>query len=244
MQRSDQINDLAAALVKAQGKIGGAKKDSTNPHFKSSYADLASVWDAVREPLSANGLAVVQWPRTVENGVEIETMIAHSSGQWMSDILWMPAAKMDAHGLGSAITYGRRYALMSVCGVAPVDDDANAAVAGMASGGGEFRPPGRRPSSWGDGGKPAAVAEAQKDGLTANPPAAKSAAEKNGNAVKRVEWVKASITLFKELDKQGLTDWWKENRERIDVIEGALPTEYERMLAAYDSAIENAARAA
>lgn len=147
MQRSEQINELAAALVKAQGAIGGAKKDSTNPHFKSAYADLASVWDAVRAPLSAAGLAVMQWPRTVENGVEIETMIAHSSGQWMSDTLWMPCVKMDAHGLGSAITYGRRYALMSVMGVAPVDDDGNAAVAGMAGAGGEFRPPKRQGAS-------------------------------------------------------------------------------------------------
>jgi hypothetical protein len=126
--RSPQWNELFAALAKAQGEIGGAKKDSTNPHFRSSYADLASVREVTREPLSKNGLAVVQWPRTSNGGVEIETILGHSSGQYMTCVLWMPVAKMDAHGVGSAITYGRRYALMAVTGVAPVDDDGNGAA--------------------------------------------------------------------------------------------------------------------
>jgi hypothetical protein len=125
--RSPQLGELFAAVAKAQGEIEGAKKDSTNPHFKSKYADLASARDAVQGPLSKNGLALIQWPRTVNNGVEIETWLGHSSGQYMSGTLCMPCGKMDAHGVGSAITYGRRYALMAVTGVAPEDDDGNAA---------------------------------------------------------------------------------------------------------------------
>ncbi len=157
-QRSAQWGDLMTALAKAQGEIGGAKKDSINPAFKqpgkpegSKYADLASVWDAIREPLSKNGLAVMQWPRVVEGAVEIETIVAHGE-QFISDVLWMPCSKMDAHGIGSAITYGRRYALMAVAGVAPEDDDGNGAVdghkpgaPGSAGGGGQFRPARRSP---------------------------------------------------------------------------------------------------
>lgn len=127
--RSPEIDKLAAALVKAQSAMTGATKDATNPHFKNNYADLASVWDAVRKPLTDNGLAVLQFPRTVENGVEIETTLLHATGQYLKDVLWVPASKQDAQGIGSAITYGRRYALMSVTGIAPVDDDGNAAAA-------------------------------------------------------------------------------------------------------------------
>jgi len=131
--RSENINELAAAMAKAQGEVAGAKKDSENPHFRSRYADLASVWDACRGPLSKHGLSVVQFPRLTSIGesawaVEIETTLLHTSGQWMTDTLAVPISKADAQGVGSAITYARRYALGAVVGVAPEDDDANAAV--------------------------------------------------------------------------------------------------------------------
>lgn len=128
MNRSEQINELAAAMAKAQGSIEGAVKDKNNPAFRSKYADLGAVWDAVREPLAKNGLSVVQFPHRVENGVEVETILMHSSGQWISSTLGMPVSKGDAHGLGSAITYARRFSLSAFCGVAPVDDDGNAAT--------------------------------------------------------------------------------------------------------------------
>lgn len=146
-QRSAQWGDLMTALAKAQGEIEGAKKDSQNPHFKSSYADLASVWAAIREPLSKNGLALTQWPRVVNGAVEVETILAHGE-QFISDVLWMPCSKMDAHGIGSATTYARRYALMAVAGVAPEDDDGNGAAiggAGTAGAGTQFRPARRSP---------------------------------------------------------------------------------------------------
>jgi hypothetical protein len=135
VETSEQINDLAAALSKAQKEIKGAVKDSTNPHFKSSYADLASVWEACREAITSNGLAVVQTPHTDEAGnCHIVTMLTHASGQWIRDTFSLPPTKADPQGYGSAITYMRRYALAAIVGVAPEDDDGNAASAGGGSG--------------------------------------------------------------------------------------------------------------
>jgi len=128
MNQSEQLNELAAALSKAQGQIEGAKKDSANPFFKSKYADLASVWEACRKPLTENGLSIIQCPEESENGIAIETMLLHSSGQWKSSRYSMPVSKVDAQAVGSAITYGRRYALSAMVGVAPEDDDGNAAA--------------------------------------------------------------------------------------------------------------------
>lgn len=255
-QRSTQWGDLMVALAKAQGEIEGAKKDSeavVTGSTKRKYADLASVWTAIRAPLTKNGLAVMQWPRVVQNGVEIETIVAHGE-QFISDVLWMPCAQMNAHGIGSAITYGRRYALMAVAGVAPEDDDGDGAmdrsgVPGSAGGGKDFRPPGpRRQSSWGEGGKQAAIEEAQRDGLTANAPAKGATANKAavqintpaaaGNALKRIEWCRAAKDHLSACDEHMARDWREENKERIAVIETALPTEHEALMAAYDLAIE------
>src|SRR6188768_1555109 len=115
MQTSELINELATSLSKAQGKIKGAVKDAENPHFRSKYADLASVWDACREALTKNGLSVIQAPRGVltDGGwtVEVETRLLHSSGEWMGDTITVPVGKPDAQGVGSALTYARRYAL-------------------------------------------------------------------------------------------------------------------------------------
>lgn len=128
MEKSEQINELATALSKAQGAIKGALKDTANPFFKSKYADLSSVWEACRAQLAANGLAVVQTPCEAESGVAVETMLMHASGQWVSNRFLMPVAKSDAQAVGSAITYARRYALAAMVGVAPEDDDGNAAT--------------------------------------------------------------------------------------------------------------------
>lgn len=128
IQMSDEINALAGALAKAQSQIEGAAKDSANPHFKSKYADLASVWAACRDALTANGLSVVQFPgEMVENRMTMTTMLMHSSGQWIRQPLSIPLSKVDAQGYGSATTYARRYALAAVVGVCPEDDDGNAA---------------------------------------------------------------------------------------------------------------------
>lgn len=119
-----EIGKLAAALAKAQGKIEGAKKDSTNPHFKSKYADLASIWDACRQALSENEIAVIQSPEVIDGLMVLKTTIAHSSGESMTGTLLISApANATAQQVGSAITYARRYSLASMVGVAPDDDD-------------------------------------------------------------------------------------------------------------------------
>lgn len=128
MQKSESIAALAAALAKAQGEIQGAHKGAVNTHFKSSYADLASIWDACRAALTKHGLAVMQFARSGDGVVEVETCLAHGSGEWVSETLAVPVSKNDAHGVGSALTYARRYGLASLVGVAPDDDDGNAAV--------------------------------------------------------------------------------------------------------------------
>jgi hypothetical protein len=130
MEMSESINELSGALSKAQARIIGALKDAANPFFKSKYADLSSVWDAVREPLTANGLAVIQTTSAPPDGssVIVTTMLAHSSGQWVRDSLVLQPTKRDPQGIGSAITYGRRYALAAITGCPQIDDDGEAAV--------------------------------------------------------------------------------------------------------------------
>jgi hypothetical protein len=129
MNRSDNIADLAAALAKAQSQIEGARKGNVNPAFRSKYADLGAVWDAIREPLTSNGLAVLQQLGTDENRVSCTTMLLHASGQWIEFAPFtVPVTKQDAQGYGSAATYARRYSLMAAVGIAPIDDDGEAAV--------------------------------------------------------------------------------------------------------------------
>lgn len=127
MNKSEQINDLAAALCKAQGSIKAALKSSDNPFFKSKYADLSAVWDACKEPLAKNGLAISQHPASVNGEVQLETMLLHTSGQWISSTLTMKPTKTDPQSFGSCVTYARRYALAAIVGVVTEDDDGNAA---------------------------------------------------------------------------------------------------------------------
>lgn len=128
MTQSESIKELAAALAKAQAEITTAKKDSTNPHFKSKYADLASVWDAIRAPLTKHGLSVAQFPGTTETGaVSLTTVLMHSSGEWMSGVVSVkPSQDTNPQVYGSILTYLRRYALQSAVGIAADDDDGNA----------------------------------------------------------------------------------------------------------------------
>jgi hypothetical protein len=128
MTHSEQINELASALAKAQAKVKGAKKDAQNPHYKNDYADLASVWDACRDALTSNALSVVQTTEASDGTVvTVHTTLLHGSGQWMRGALTMKPQKVDPQGIGSCITYARRYALAAMVGIAPEDDDGNAA---------------------------------------------------------------------------------------------------------------------
>jgi len=122
------MKNLATALVKAQKAFGPALKTSTNPHFRSRYADLSACVEAVIDALNDNGIALIQKNYDCSNGVMIETMFIHESGEMLEcGILHVPANKQDAQGYGSALTYARRYSLMAACGIAPEDDDGNVA---------------------------------------------------------------------------------------------------------------------
>ncbi len=124
------LTELAPALCKAQAVIKGATKDSKNPHFGHNYAGLGSIWDACREPLTSNGLSVIQMPEYDHETqlVTVETILLHASGQQVRSAISAPAQKDNAQGIGSTITYLRRYSLAAFVGVAPEDDDAESSV--------------------------------------------------------------------------------------------------------------------
>lgn len=129
MNRSESIGQLAAALALAQGEMENAEKDGKNPHFSSRFATLKSNVEAYRPHFSKNGLSVVQIPSTPESGlVRMVTMILHSSGEWIeSDPLTVQAKDAGPQAVGSCLSYLRRYQLAALVGIAPEDDDAEAA---------------------------------------------------------------------------------------------------------------------
>jgi hypothetical protein len=130
MMKSESIADLAKAMAAAQGEIENASKNAKNPHFRSNYADLAEVINTVRPILSRHGLSITQFP-AFEGGIaSVESVLMHSSGEWMSGISSSPVNKQDAQGIGSALTYLRRYSLAAIAGIAQEDDDGNGAVGG------------------------------------------------------------------------------------------------------------------
>jgi hypothetical protein len=126
---SPEIDKLAKALAKAQAEIKDAETDAENPHFRSAYATLASCWASARAPLSKNGLAITQLTRLEDGVIMLDTLLLHGSGQWVRSTYPVKPEKPTPQGLGSALTYAKRYSLCSVCGVSPAgeDDDGNAA---------------------------------------------------------------------------------------------------------------------
>ena len=127
MNQSVTIGALALALSKAQGEIKGAVKDSANPFFKAKFADLSSVRDACQEALTKYGIAYVQSPSAEGAKVSITTLLCHESGEWVSGTITATGKDESAQSVGSVITYLRRYALASMAGVAPEDDDGESA---------------------------------------------------------------------------------------------------------------------
>ena len=122
------MKEIATALVKAQKQFSPALKTATNPHFRTKYADLSACIEAVIDALNDNGIALVQRTHESDSGITIETLFIHESGETISGgVLHVPASKQDPQGYGSALTYARRYSLMAACGIAPEDDDGNAA---------------------------------------------------------------------------------------------------------------------
>lgn len=225
--RSRDLNELAAALAKAQGEIEGAIKDKSNPAFRSKYADLGAVWDAIREPFSKNGLSVVQFPRRDGNSVEVETILLHSSGQWMSGTFSVPTAKQDAHGFGSATTYARRFSLSAVCGVAPVDDDGNAA-AGKAN---THIPGSTHPGDFAD--------EARRDGLTTETRSTYQVAKDKKGEDAAKKWADTAIQALNFAQSPADLDVWREDAKTaayLERLEENYPSQYQRVMEALDNA--------
>ena len=153
---SESITKLQDALAKAQASIVGATKDATNPHFKSQYATLASAWEAWQKAGPNYGLSVIQTIGHAEGDrVYVTTRLGHASGEWIQDSTPLLIGRHDMQGLGSAITYARRYALMAMVGLAPEDDDGNKAAASPAA----SAPPKKAPPP---AEKPAHVTEAER----------------------------------------------------------------------------------
>lgn len=198
---SDERAKIAPAFVKAQSEIDGAKKGKVNPHFKSKYADLESVWDACRSALTDNELAIIQSPGEFRDGaVGMDTMLIHSSGEWVCGSMSIPiGSKVDAQGYGSAITYARRYALAAVLGVIQEDDDGNAAV----------RPAPAAKSAQADAGKVPETTRQQLDAI---------ALIDECDTVHRLKiWVEQYGALFKEGTEQHRTATaaWKAREAKI-----------------------------
>lgn len=194
MQKSETIALLAAAFVKAQPEVKTALMDSTNPFFKSKYADLGSVWDAVRDALSKNGLAVTQFPDAIGGEPALTTCLIHESGQWIEAIYPLAVSTKDenAQGFGSAITYARRYGLAAVMGViADTDDDGNAAS----------KPP-----------NPAA----RPSGVLASGGASDAQLHNSASRSEKArEWALAQIPKIKTMDRAALDAFTNKYRQQI-----------------------------
>jgi hypothetical protein len=127
MEKSESIKNIALAMNKAQSEMGGAHKGANNPFFKSKYADLGAVIEVVKVPFADNGLSYVQFPINDGDRVGVETILMHSSGEWLSGAFTVKASKQDAQGAGSVITYCKRYGLQAIAGIPSEDDDGNEA---------------------------------------------------------------------------------------------------------------------
>jgi hypothetical protein len=213
MEKSESIKELAAALAKAQGEIGKAIRDSANPFFKSKYADLGSVVDAIKEPLTNNGLSYTQVLHDAENAVCVETVILHASGEWIScGRLTVPVSKHDAQGFGSALTYARRYGLSAAFSVATAEDDGNAAVASW---------PGQKAET----AKPVKVVKAEPVVVKAEP------VESSENSLLFVDQMVDWGSVAKTPDD--LSGVWKNNQETIDGIKKSDPELFKRLQATF-----------
>lgn len=131
MNKSETIAKLALAMTKAQSQMTGASRSASNPFFKSKYANLEEVINTIKVPFAEVGLSFLQFPITSDGHAGVETIILHESGEFISNEFLLKCSKNDPQGMGSAITYARRYGLQSATGLASEDDDGNAASAPM-----------------------------------------------------------------------------------------------------------------
>lgn len=218
MRTSENINELAAALAKAQAKIENAPLNKSNPHFKSKYADLAAIREAVTKPLTDQGLSYVQMTGKDDAGqFVLFTRLMHTSGQWLESVYPLPVSVDKQQAMGSAITYARRYSLAAVCGVAAEeDDDGNAAS--QRNGAPAQQQPARTYQA------SASRGAAQKQAETPQPAAPKAdpitVIDANGEeqpfsrtkrgALAAMEWVEQEIDAVQRIEDQAAL--WRENR--------------------------------
>lgn len=208
------MKQIAEALVKAQKGFSPALKQSNNPHFRSKYADLATCVEAVIDALNNNGIALMQMTHECQDGVTVETVFIHASGELLSaGKLHVPAVKHDAQGYGSALTYARRYSLMAACGIAPEDDDGNAAVKTPPRGG---------------------VISAPQQPAPEPKPEPKPQEVVKGTA-EVVDFAMQIFTTFlpEAKSEKELNTFWKENIATVNQIKSADETKYVELLGAF-----------
>ena len=220
------MKNIATALVKAQKEFGPALKTSTNPHFRSKYADLSACVEAVIDALNNNGIYLMQLTDEHENGVKVSTVFIHESGEQISGgALYMPAAKHDPQGFASALSYARRYSLMAACSIAPEDDDGNAASA----------PPKAAPKATPPAPpKPPVAAPKKVEGQDKEWQLKVSS--EPGNAFE--DWLTVVVELtITALDTAGSKDdvmnIWRTNANIYKIIEQQAPEEYSELTATF-----------
>lgn len=218
------MKEIASALVKAQKAFGPALKTSTNPHFRNRYAALDACIEAVIDALNDNGIMLMQQTHLCEDGVIVETIFIHESGETMSGgKLHVPAAKHDPQGYGSALTYAKRYSLQSACGIAPIDDDGSAATAAVQ----------QKPAA----PKPAAKAPVKVEGKDTEWQL-KVVTKPNGD---HGEWSQLVIdaTMLQIAQAKTETDVmniFKTNRNIYDEVKAGSPTAYDVLMGEFKQA--------
>jgi hypothetical protein len=221
------MKEIAAALVKAQKAFGPALKTSTNPAFRSKYAKLENCIDAVIDALNDNGIMLMQNTHEHLNGIVVETLFLHESGEVVSNgKLYVPAAKNDPQGFGSALTYARRYSLMSACGIAPEDDDGNMATKAVQEAAKSTKP---APKPAEQAPKPAAPVQIEGKDTSWQ---LKVSAEPNGD---HGEWSQLVIDATMLQLQQAKTEAdvmsiFKTNRNIYDEVKKGSPTAYDVMM--------------
>lgn len=199
--------NLAKALSAAQGMIRNAVKDSSNPHFGNKYADLASIWDAIREPLTKNGLSILQTTHTNEaNGLYLKTTLLHVSGEFVESEFPLRPHQNTSQALGSCLTYARRYSLSAICGVAQADetnDDGNAASGPAPS---NSRSPAPRSA----------------------PPKAPVLEPESGGW----QWARKAAAAFLTSNEAALERWEKANFDKVERLKGVEPAAAEHLMQA------------
>ena len=204
------MKGIYAALAKAQSEMGKAIKESANPHFRSKYADLGNVMDACLPALNANGIAVVQPFVPGELGHVVKTILYHESGESIECSVPLLLGKQDMQGLGSAITYARRYGLMSMAGIAPEDDDGNGAAK---------NPPNKTQQGLQDAWRDAVLDSLPED---ASP------------RQKAEAFAEAIVAGFREKKEKALENEWERRKKLIAEFESRYPDLHERVVDAYE----------